>query len=853
MSSNHEGAEIREIEEAKLTAYALGQLDARERGEVEALLLRSENARRFVRETTDWAEQVREAYRSGPLPEPSSGLREVLEKELKRNDKSQIGSRTMSTTVEKTKSRKNILVGLGVAGIMGVAICVGFVLVMPSLLLRAPARVAQYSPDFAPTAEKTGDEKHEYRYVENKPVEQAEPAKTGAALSMNRRADSSPQGQKVGEKTDALNSIAVGKDWSHKPERVAAKPKSMPAKSATPAASAPSQLSAQQDAAADFEPPALAAAPGAPSPLESPAPSVMAEGQKSDSSDLSGEMRNLPSEPPIKAGKIDKKALQKSLAQKYNKRLEEAIRKGESKPAEAQADPTIRELEKALAFDRANKPAPSDNYSTLAEDTEQYDPIFENSFVPVAQEPVTTFSIDVDTASYANVRRFLREGRLPPPNAVRIEELLNYFTYDYSPPTDGTPFSVNLETAECPWKPEHRLIRVGLKGREIDRSNRGAGNLVFLLDVSGSMNESNKLPLVKEAMKMLVGQLTEDDRVAIVTYASDTKVALPSARGNEREKITAAIDALQAGGCTYGSGGIQLAYQQAAEHFVKGGTNRVILCTDGDLNVGVTRDEDLVELIEQKAKSGVFLTVLGFGEGNLKDSKMQKLADKGNGIYAYVDCVREARRVLVEQMTGSLMTIAKDVKMQIEFNPAAVGAYRLIGYEKRKLANQDFNDDRKDAGEIGAGHTVTALYEIEPAGSSDVARSILKDGDTGGESSLKYQQAPRENLTPAAQSGELLTLKIRYKEPDKDSSKLLEFTAKDDGRRFGEASADFRFAASVASFGMMLRSSPYRGNLTYAAVAEFAAGALGKDTNGYRAEFLDLVRGAEKLSTGPLP
>jgi secreted protein with Ig-like and vWFA domain len=501
-----------------------------------------------------------------------------------------------------------------------------------------------------------------------------------------------------------------------------------------------------------------------------------------------------------------------------------------------------------------------DNYNyNPAPNIEQYDPIAENAFVPVAREPVTTFSIDVDTASYANVRRFLREGRMPPPNAVRIEEMVNYFSYDYSPPTGGTPFSVNMETAQCPWKPEHRLLRVGLKGREIDRKNRGASNLVFLLDVSGSMNESNKLPLVKEAMKMLVSQLTEDDRVAIVTYAGDTKVALPSARGNERDTIAAAIDALQSGGSTYGSGGIQLAYRQAADHFVTGGVNRVILCTDGDLNVGVTRDEDLVELIQEKAKSGVFLTVLGFGEGNLKDSKMQKIADKGNGIYAYIDCLREARRVLVEQMTGSLVTIAKDVKIQIEFNPAVVGSYRLIGYEKRALANRDFNDDKKDAGEIGAGHTVTALYELEPAGTRESDRGSILADDRAGEASqepgLKYQQprVPQQNLTPQAASGELMTLKIRYKEPDQNASKLLEFAAKDDGRRFGEATPDFRFAASVASFGMMLRSSPYRGNLTYPAVQEFASGALANDPNGYRAEFLDLVRGAEKLSGGSLP
>ena len=464
--------------------------------------------------------------------------------------------------------------------------------------------------------------------------------------------------------------------------------------------------------------------------------------------------------------------------------------------------------------------------------TEQYDRIIDNDFRPVDQQPLSTFSIDVDTAAYSNVRRFITEGRLPPPDAVRIEEMVNYFTYDYPQPTDGTPFSVNMEAAECPWRPEHRLLRIGLKGREIERRELGPSNIVFLLDVSGSMNEPDKLPLVKQAMRMLVEQLAEDDRVAIVTYASGVGLPLPSARGNEQKRILDTIDSLQAGGSTHGSAGIELAYQQAAEHFIPKGINRVILCTDGDLNVGITSDDDLIKLIEQKAKSGVFLTVLGFGTGNLKDAKMEKLADHGNGLYAYVDSLREARRVLVEQMTGNLATIAKDVKLQIEFNPAEVAAYRLIGYENRVLANRDFDDDRKDAGEIGAGHSVTALYELVPAGRD------LPSGDRP----LKYQRVPERNLTDAARRGELLTLRLRYKEPDEDESKLIERTLSDSGERFGRASADFRFAAAVAAFGMVLRNSSYKGEATLAAAEEYAAGALGRDPNGHRAEFLDLIR-----------
>jgi secreted protein with Ig-like and vWFA domain len=470
--------------------------------------------------------------------------------------------------------------------------------------------------------------------------------------------------------------------------------------------------------------------------------------------------------------------------------------------------------------------------------TEQYDPIVENPFLSAADNPESTFSVDVDTASYANIRRFLDSGRLPPPNAVRIEELVNYFRYDYPQPDGEVPFSVNVETAQCPWDTEHRLVRIGLKGREIDPEQRGPGNLVFLLDVSGSMRDENKLPLVQYAMGMLVDQLTEDDRVAIVTYAGEAGVALDSTSGEKRKKIRRAIDNLSAGGSTHGSAGIVMAYDQAMQHFVENGTNRVILCTDGDLNVGITDDDELVKLIGQQAKSGVFLTVLGFGTGNLKDSKMEKLADKGNGIYAYVDGRREARRVLVQQMAGSLVTIAKDVKIQIEFNPAEVASYRLIGYENRIMAAEDFANDKKDAGEIGAGHTVTALYEIVPGGAGS-------GGELGRE--LKYQRKTGRELTEAADSGELLTLKLRYKEPDGKKSKLLEFVQKDSDNKFGQASSDFRFASSVAAFGMLLRGSQHAGDLNWSAVEEFAAGSLGEDPGGYRNEFLELVHRAGEL------
>jgi len=483
---------------------------------------------------------------------------------------------------------------------------------------------------------------------------------------------------------------------------------------------------------------------------------------------------------------------------------------------------------------------------------EQYDPITENTFLSPLQNPLSTFSIDVDTASYANVRRFLTSSRLPPPNSVRIEELVNYFRYDYPQPKGNDPFSVNMEVAECPWRENHLLLRVGLKGKDVHRTERPQSNLVFLLDVSGSMADQNKLPLLKTAMQMLVRELGENDRVSIVTYAGEAGLRLPPTRGHEQTKIHAAIESLSAGGSTNGSAGINLAYEQSAAYFIPGGTNRVILCTDGDLNVGITNDDALVQLIKQKATGGTFLTVLGFGEGNLKDAKMEKLADNGNGLYAYVDSVREARKVLVEQLTGSTITIAKDVKIQIEFNPQQIAAYRLLGYENRLLAAQDFNNDKKDAGEIGAGHTVTALYELVPTGLKTETTQRAPTIDP-----LKYQpseasgrrEPPGNSPIPdGPKSPELLTLKLRYKRPDADTSQLLEYPLADRGASFNSASPDFQFAASVASFGMILRSSQYRASSTLPAVAQTASAALGADPSGYRAEFVDLVHKAQSMS-----
>jgi Ca-activated chloride channel family protein len=469
--------------------------------------------------------------------------------------------------------------------------------------------------------------------------------------------------------------------------------------------------------------------------------------------------------------------------------------------------------------------------------TESYDRLDDNPFRKVADQALSTFSIDVDTASYTNTRRFLTQATLPPKDAVRIEEFVNYFHYDYPVPEKGTPFSSNVEIAACPWKTDHRLVRIGLKGWEMTDDARPASNLVFLLDVSGSMSAVNKLPLLKQAMTMLVERLSENDRVAIVVYAGASGLVLRSTTCDNKETILASLDRLSAGGSTNGGSGIQLAYNTAVANFIPGATNRVILCTDGDFNVGVTSEGDLTRLIEKSARSGVFLSVLGFGMGNYKDAMLEKLADKGNGNYAYIDTLNEARKVLVEEMGSMLVTIAKDVKIQVEFNPARVDAYRLIGYENRLLAAEDFNDDKKDAGEIGAGHTVTALYEIEPAG---------KGVEDSGVDPLKYQEP--KGLSAAAGTGELLTVKLRYKQPDGDQSDLLSFPVRDAGKAFAEASGDFQFAAAVAAFGMLLRDSSHKGDATYDSVLAIAADSRGADPFGYRAEFLDLVRRAAALA-----
>jgi secreted protein with Ig-like and vWFA domain/anti-sigma factor RsiW len=470
---------------------------------------------------------------------------------------------------------------------------------------------------------------------------------------------------------------------------------------------------------------------------------------------------------------------------------------------------------------------------------EAYPRFVENPFQDIRATPLSTFSLDVDTASYANLRRFLREGVRPPVDAVRIEEMVNYFPYTYPAPHDGKAFGVQVEVADCPWNMAHRLVRIAIKAREVDRAERPHANLVFLIDVSGSMEPENKLPLVKQSLHLLLDKLNSADQVGIVTYAGEVKVAMePTAVTDDgRSRLLAAIDALRAGHGTYGSGGIQRAYEMATNHFAAGGINRVLLCTDGDFNIGITSREELLGLISEQAKTGVFLSVLGYGMDNYKDATMELLADRGNGNYAYIDSFREAQKVLIHQMEGTLVTVAKDVKAQVEFNPARVQSWRQIGYEKRRLADRDFNDDSKDAGEVGAGHSITVLYEI-----------VNVPGHQPGVDPLRYagESKPAAARDPE-HPDELLNLKLRYKEPDGAKSKLIEVPVKDRDESWEKTSADFKFAAAVAGFGQWLRDSSQKGDTTPGLILQVAEQGLGEDREGWRAEFIDLVRAARKI------
>lgn len=489
-----------------------------------------------------------------------------------------------------------------------------------------------------------------------------------------------------------------------------------------------------------------------------------------------------------------------------------------------------------LQVNRWGYASPSNN-AYYKEDTEEYGQFKENRFKSAGDEPLSTFSLDVDAASYSNVRRMINNGQMPEKDAVRVEELINYFSYNYAKPTGEHPVNILTETTVCPWQTKHQLVRIGVKAKEIPSENLPSSNFVFLLDVSGSMDQANKLPLVKSSIKLLVNNLREKDRVAIVVYAGAAGVALESTKGTDKQKILEAIDNLQAGGSTAGGEGIQLAYKIAEKNFIKEGNNRIILCTDGDFNVGVSDQNGLENLIEEKRKSGVFLTVLGYGMGNYKDNKLQTLAEKGNGNHAYIDNLQEANKVLVNEFGSTMYTVAKDVKIQVEFNPKYVNAYRLVGYESRLLNKEDFNDDTKDAGELGSGHTVTALYEIIPVG---------VENNYGGVDKLKYQNEKSKEKVEINNSNELLTVKLRYKEPDGNTSKKLEIPVMANVSKTN-ASTDLNFQMAVAMFGQLLKKSDFKGDATYDKVVELAKKGLDDDKYGYRREFIRLVESVSQL------
>lgn len=482
----------------------------------------------------------------------------------------------------------------------------------------------------------------------------------------------------------------------------------------------------------------------------------------------------------------------------------------------------VSRVSPALAYGRMN--------------AEEYGSISENSFKQAGETPLSTFSIDVDAASYSNMRRFINKGELPPIDAVRTEELVNYFSYDYPQPTGVDPVKITMESGACPWNPAHRLVHIGLKAKEIPSENLPASNLVFLIDVSGSMWGPTRLELVKSSLKLLVNNLRDKDKVAIVVYAGNASVKLESTSGSDKQKIREAIDELTAGGSTAGGAGILLAYKMAKKNFMSNGNNRIILCSDGDFNVGVSSSEGLEQLVEKERQSGVYLTVLGYGMGNYKDKKFQILAEKGNGNHAYIDNMQEANRVLVNEFGATLHTVAKDVKLQVEFNPSQVQAYRLIGYESRLLKDEDFNNDAKDAGDLGAGHTVTAFYEVVPVG--------VKNTYIGKVDDLKYQKKQKAVMKTTG-SGELLTVKLRYKDPDKSTSKKLELPFVD--KKDNNVSSDFRFASAVAMFGQLLRDSDFKGEASYEKVIGLAKQGLNNDDKGYRREFVRLVEAAKGL------
>ncbi len=837
----------------RLTAYALDELDAGEREAVETYLAGNAAARTAVEEIRETVATLRDEFRGEPALALGAKQREAV-----------LGNGTPLDDAESKIVRPGGFSRVSrFLGIAAVAACLGLVSVVglrhfmeevsrPALKeAAAESEKATARKEQASEEDRSGSVNTETRFM--KRDESAVPAPVDALAS-----DPQAAAEEAGASgpSAVADNVAAGKA-SAAMRQVAPKP--VP----SDYAASPKKKDAPVSRETIPEMPSLDAAPFAEA-ISAPAPAGSSTGfgdgfggggagdGLGGGSLLGGASANDPSVAGMRESKQLRGAskVEWSGAVAPNSTAEPAD-KPMPKMAELQkseSDAAAPELRRRTALPAAEERAGAAG--------ERYAELIDNPFVSTWDENVSTFSIDVDNAAYSNIRRFVtRNHQLPPKDAVRIEEMINYFDYDYPQPADKHPFSVNLEVASCPWEKEARLVRIGLKGLEMHPDQRPASNLVFLIDVSGSMSSDDKLPLLQSAMMALVDGLNEDDSIAIVVYAGSSGLVLDSTSGDLKGKIKEALGKLQSGGSTNGGQGIELAYATAKRHFIEGGVNRVVLASDGDFNVGVTNRDDLIAMVEERAKSdAIFLTVLGFGQGNLNDNMMEQIADKGNGNYFYIDNGKEGQRVLVDRLSATLVTIAKDVKIQVDFNPAKVARYRLIGYANRMLANKDFRDDTKDAGEIGAGHTVTALYQVLPAGTEKAVAEAEEKARVESEES-KYLR-PRAALGDAeaaraqelVSSEELLTVRLRYKQPDGEKAEEFEVGITDPGTRWEEASGDFRFAASVAGYGMLLRDSEYKGLLNYDLVLELADEGKGSDPHGLRAEFIDLVESSKAMS-----
>ncbi|MCC7376558.1 MAG: von Willebrand factor type A domain-containing protein [Verrucomicrobiales bacterium] len=809
-------------EDPELTAYALGEPDLRDRRRIEDTLNVSPDARAWVEETRVLAEALREGFAAEERAYPVADIRSAIDHRLSAGaaeDAGQGASPPADRIVAMPSSR------MGWAGwlIVGAAACVAvgtFLVPLWSASRRDEVAVLAQNEALRRFSNLKGSET----------TEPTSPAGEAAA----ERPDPLPQSSSLGNlraQSAPLEVVSPGGE---------AEPASVPAQGPTIAQVPASAMSPETHFRYGLVTPGVSPAAGTsgskelergeiqeqfePTLRARSAPAVAANGM-SDRLAATADARRIYGEPRAGQGKGD--TLPPSIRPELRRRY--GLLPAQEGPMPPAFWHQPREVER---FDRPKG-------AVVGADNPGYVDAGENGFMPAAETPLSTFGLDVDTGSYANVRRFLNAGAMPPREAVRVEEMLNYFPYDAFRSGGDDGFAVRAEVAGCPWEPRHRLVRIDVQAREL-KGQRPAANLVFLIDVSGSMAPSERLPLLKQALKALVKRMEAVDRVAIVTYATRAGVWLPSTSCEQKDKILEAIDGLEAGGSTNGEGGIREAYEVASAHLISGGVNRVLLCTDGDFNVGLSRQEDLEELIRRKAKSGVFLTTLGVGTDNFKDALMRRLADNGNGSYHYLDSFEEAQKVLMDQKDSTFVVVARDAKAQVEFNPGCVGAWRLLGYEKRALAAAHFEDDTKDAGEVGAGQRVTVMYEVVPQG--DAVASVGPE--------LKYQRAAR-NPAPARElipSRELMTVKVRYQRPEGSVSRLVELPIVDAGSSWAAASADFKFAASVAAFGMLLKDSPHRGQATYERVLEMAREGLGRDVGGWRAEFISLAKKAQSLS-----